>query len=220
MSEPFIRKLNFKSHNLGKKATLVFTFDSQRIPGLYKDVFPTAYKVTSFGEYGDFGFQLTYKSQLGFTRAQISGDNKVEPASTYIPINLGEKTKLLKDGNKYSFSAPADIRPSEQIVAQSEAPEGENIGVGVFDGSPGNPPSTVLVFKDIGLHSSSSRSSAQLQFAPILRGYNITDYQETEIVRGQIPGNIFDRDLTQLEEETDWKITFNAGSGIFYIDKV
>ena len=66
----------------------------------------------------------------------------------------------------------------------------------------------------------SSRSSAQLQFAPILRGYEFPNYQETEIVRGQIPGNIFDRDLTQLEEETDWKITFDAGTGIFYIDKV
>jgi hypothetical protein len=44
MSGPFIRKLNFKSYDLGEKATLVLTFDSETIPGIYKDVFPTAFK--------------------------------------------------------------------------------------------------------------------------------------------------------------------------------
>jgi hypothetical protein len=44
MSGPFIRKLNFKSYDLGTKATLVLTFDSEKIPGIYKDVYPTAFK--------------------------------------------------------------------------------------------------------------------------------------------------------------------------------
>jgi len=216
MSGPFIRKLNFKSYDLGTKATLVLTFDSEKIPGIYKDVYPTAFKVTSFGATGGYGFQATYKSQLGFTRAQISGENKVEPASTYIPINVGEKTKLTKDGNTYSFSTPTSIKPSQQIVAQNDAPGRENIGIGFFTSTPDYPPSTVLFFKDVG-----STSSAQVQFTPILRGYITTDYQETEILRGQISSPVlFNRDLTQLEEESNWKITYNAGSGIFTIDKV
>jgi hypothetical protein len=216
MSGPFIRKLNFKSYDLGVKATLVLTFNSDTIPGIYKDVFPTAFKVTSFGEKGGYGFQATYKAQLGFTRAQLTGDNKVEPASTYIPINVGEKTKLTKDGSTYSFSTPTDIKPSKQIVAQNDTRGRENIGVGFFVGSPENAPSTILFFKDVG-----STSSAQVQFTPILRGYITTDYQETEILRGQVASPVlFNRDLTQLEEETTWKITYNAGSGVFQIEKV
>ena len=34
----------FKSYDLGIKATLVLTFDSEKIPGIYKDVYPTAFK--------------------------------------------------------------------------------------------------------------------------------------------------------------------------------
>jgi hypothetical protein len=216
MSGPFVRKLNFKSYNLGSKATLVLTFDDEKIPGIYKDVFPTAFKVTEFAATGAYGFQAKYKAQLGFTRAQISSDNKVEPASTYIPINVGEKTKLTKDGNSYSFSTPTDIKPSQQIVAQNEAPGRENIGVGFFVGSPEDAPSTILLFQGVG-----STSSAQVQFTPILRAYITTDYQETQILRGQVTSPIlFNRDLTQLEEETNWKITYNAGSGKFQIDKV
>jgi hypothetical protein len=107
---------------------------------------------------------------------------------------------------------------------------------GFFTSTPDYPPSTVLFFKDVGYGSSfpsailfsflqptlhSSTSSAQVQFTPILRGYITTDYQETEILRGQIASPVlFNRDLTQLEEESNWKITYNAGSGIFTIDKV
>jgi hypothetical protein len=44
MSGPFIRKLNFTSRDLGKHADLILTFDSEKIPGIYKAVYPTAYK--------------------------------------------------------------------------------------------------------------------------------------------------------------------------------
>jgi hypothetical protein len=44
MSGPFTRTLNFKSHDLGKRVVLILTFDSEKIPGIYKDVYPTAFK--------------------------------------------------------------------------------------------------------------------------------------------------------------------------------
>jgi hypothetical protein len=46
MSGQFTRTLNFKCYDLGKDANFILTFDSEEIPGIYKDVFPgpTAYK--------------------------------------------------------------------------------------------------------------------------------------------------------------------------------
>ena len=41
----FIATLNFRTHNLGKDSTLVLTFDDEKtIPGIFEDVFPTAFK--------------------------------------------------------------------------------------------------------------------------------------------------------------------------------
>jgi hypothetical protein len=40
----FERRMEFNSYDLGIKATLVLTFDSEKIRGLYESVYPTAYK--------------------------------------------------------------------------------------------------------------------------------------------------------------------------------
>jgi hypothetical protein len=40
----FVRRMHFKTYDLGTKATLILTFDSEKIPGLYEKVYPTAYK--------------------------------------------------------------------------------------------------------------------------------------------------------------------------------
>lgn len=40
----FDRILNFRSHDLGKDSILILTFDDNKIPGIYRKVFPTAFK--------------------------------------------------------------------------------------------------------------------------------------------------------------------------------
>jgi hypothetical protein len=214
----FVRRMHFKTYDLGTKATLILTFDSEKIPGLYEKVYPTAYKVTEFGAKGGYTFRATYKSQLGFTRAQISSiDNAIEPASTYVPINVGQKTSLTKDGNTYSFTTPTDLTPGDHIAAQNNTTGKENIGFGFFVRLPDDPPSTILLFKDV-----SCAYSVQIQFIPILRGYIIIDYQgnENNVVKTRVSSPVlFEVNLTQLEEETSWKITYNSGSGSFKINK-
>ena len=39
----FVRTLTFRTHDLGVDATLVFTFNDDNIPGIYENVFPTAF---------------------------------------------------------------------------------------------------------------------------------------------------------------------------------
>ena len=44
----FIRKLTFQSKDLGADATLVLTFNDDKIPGIYNTIFPTAFKYVYF----------------------------------------------------------------------------------------------------------------------------------------------------------------------------
>jgi hypothetical protein len=48
-SNEFSVTLHFRSKDLGKDSTLVLTFDDDKtIPGIYKDIFPTAFKYVCF----------------------------------------------------------------------------------------------------------------------------------------------------------------------------
>ena len=41
-----------------------------------------------------------------------------------------------------------------------------------------------------------------------------SDYQETEVISGEIQtGMIWERDLAQLEDTTNWRLTYDGGSG-------
>ncbi|KAM6494840.1 hypothetical protein JOM56_009463 [Amanita muscaria] len=212
----FTRTLTFRSNKLGRDSVLVLTFDDSSIPGIYHTVFPTAFKVSAFGADGADEFTVTYKSQLGFTRAQIDGGTVV-PASTYIPINVGQKTVLTKrnDPAIYSFSIPEDIVPStDQMVAQNNTDGKENIGVGFFT-RPDRGPSQMLVFEGVG-----SGSSVQSEFTPILGGYITSDYKETAILRGQISTPVlFKENLVKLPPLTNWRVEYNAGSGVYAIKR-
>ena len=52
------------------------------------------------------------------------------------------------------------------------------------------------------------------KYHPILRAYMTSDYQETEVISGEIQtGMIWERDLAQLEDTTNWRLTYDGGSG-------
>jgi len=211
----FSRILTFRCKDLGKQSTFVLTFDDEKIPGIYKDCFPTAFKVTAFGAKGPYEFRVVYKSDLGFTRAQISG-GIVEPASTYTPINVGEQTTLTEQGSPavYSFSTPQDVTPpTKQMIAVNNTATKQDIGVGFFQ-RPDRAPSQVLVFTGVG-----SQSRVQAQFTPVLGGYMTSDYQENEILKGQISTpRLFGQDLVQLAPDTNWLVTYNMSSGVYKIE--
>ncbi|KAM6501634.1 hypothetical protein JOM56_001611 [Amanita muscaria] len=211
----FTRTLTFRSENLGRLSVLILTFDDSKTPGIYNTVFPTAFKVSAFGAKGPYEFAVIYKSELGFTRAQISSDDTVVPASTYTHINVGQKTILTKTSEPtvYSFSDPESIAPpTGQMVAQNDTDGKENIGVGFFERSD-RKPSQMLVFEGVG-----AGSSVQSEFIPILGGYITSDYKETAVLRGQISTpRHFKENLVQLPSRTNWKIEYNKDSGAYKI---
>jgi len=208
----YTRSLDFRCNDLGKKAILVLTFNSDDIPDIYKTVFPTALKVTTFPESGNYNFKFKYKSLLGFTRAQVSRSDSVEPASTYIPVDVGHETTLTKEDDAYHFSKPQSITKDTQIVAENLTGEKQNIGVGFFADTPMDPPLTTLLFKGVG-----NKSSAQIEFTPVLRCFIVSGYKEGEVLKGPIGTPLFSEDLSQLDEETVWRVTYDNATGEFTI---
>jgi len=210
----FTRTLTFRCKDLGRDSTLLLTFNDEAIPGMYRDVFPTAFKVAMFGATGSYEFKVVYNSEFGFTRAQING-GIVVPASVYTHIDVGQETTLTKKGSPavYSFSKPQPIvPPTTEVVAINGTDTRENIGVGFFD-SPDGAPTAVLVFTNVG-----PASKVQPEFIPILRGYITPDYQEGEIMKGQItPPILFTENLVRLDQDTYWKLTYNEGTGVYKI---
>jgi hypothetical protein len=59
----------------------------------------------------------------------------------------------------------------------------------------------------------------QAEFTPILGGYMTSDYQENQILKGQIStSRLFGQDLVQLAPDTNWLVTYNMGSGVYKIE--
>lgn len=144
-------------------------------------------------------------ANLGFTKAQVEGD-KVAPASTYIAVNPEQQTTLTKTGAGgvpiYNFSNPVGGPPLGIIRATNQAEEIVQMGVGFFAGQTTRPPSTVLVFKEVG-HT----LSVQAEFTPRLSAYVTSNYQETEVIRGEISSPvIWEENLAQLGQTTHWEI--------------
>ena len=121
------------------------------------------------------------------------------------------------------------LRYSSNYGAQSGLP-------GTFDHIPPSyPPSTLWLYKDVGYVNSffsailfsflqsfnhSAGSTLHFGFNYILRGYVTSDYQEGEILRGQVNSPIiFQEDITKLEEVTHWKITCDPSSGVYAIQR-
>ena len=106
---------------------------------------------------------------------------------------------------------------------------GTEFCLGSFAARVDYPPSTLLCFKGVGygtlflsarltnflqLFVHSPGSSIHANFLPILRGYVISDVQENGVLTG-----LFDEDLTLLDKESNWRITYERGSKRYKIER-
>ena len=54
----FTRLLTFRCNNLGRDSVFVLIFDNQNIPGIYKNVFPTAFKYACFSVFSGISWRI------------------------------------------------------------------------------------------------------------------------------------------------------------------
>lgn len=216
MSGIFIEKLSFESTDLGIDLDLLLTFDDHPVAGLYKTYYPSVFAVRKFGAENAFFSDVVFRSQLAFTKTEVSDEHVIQGASASVLINAGQSTTLTKQDDVYSFSEPQyeSSVPKANIQCTINAPSKEDIGVGFVE-KEGKDPKTALVWRGVG-----DQERLNVQFTPTLRGYIGTNYKENSLIKDQIETNrLFEENLAHLEENTSWVITYDHASGSFSIDR-
>ena len=111
-----------------------------------------------------------------------------------------------------------------------------HFSLGYFPDSPEYPPLALSFYKDVGYGSlfpsailfgflqpfvHSVDSPVEIKFNSILRGYVTSDYEKQNMVLTSSISTppLFQEDITQLEDETYWKITYNKGSKAYKIER-
>ena len=113
-----------------------------------------------------------------------------------------------------------------------------HFSLGFFPDSPEYPPLTLSFYKDVGyvwqlvsfshiirfflqpfVHSNGY--PVEIKFNSILRGYVTSDFEkQNTILTARISSPVlFQEDITQLEDETYWKITYNKGTKAYKIER-
>lgn len=207
MSETFLRNLNFQTHNLGREATLLLTFDGD-MKGIYKEFCPIVWKSCAFGKEGPYSLRATYLHQLAFFKAQVD-EGTITDAATCVKINKGQLTKLTQDDEEvFHFSEPEDGEKGF-LQAKNETGLIQDIGIGFM--CPGDlMPTPLLYFNGVG-----DGSCAVAKFIPKIRAYITSDYEQTAILQHAIDGHcIWEQDLSCLDsEDTTWKLTYDEYYG-------
>ncbi|KAG1719955.1 hypothetical protein EDB19DRAFT_2030059 [Suillus lakei] len=211
MPNALVGDLTFQSKDLGTDTTLLLTFDSD-MPGMYKDYFPVAWRVTTFGKDGSYSMLVTYEHQFALSKSQVD-DGNITGAATGVKINLGQQTTLTKNGQVFSFSTPqAGLHGTLEAV--NDTGDNQNITVGFM--IPGQfLPKPALFFDNIR-----NGSKITAQFTPKLRAYITSEYQEGAILRDAIQAPpIWVHDLTALEQSTTWNLTRDPATGHYTITR-
>ncbi|KAG1843579.1 hypothetical protein DFJ58DRAFT_804207 [Suillus subalutaceus] len=209
-NDAFVRNLIFQSNDLGKQSDLLLTFNGP-VPGV-GDHSPVVWRVSTFGDEGPYQMKATYRNQLAFTKPQVE-HGSVVGAATAVQINVGQQTILTKTGNVFKFSSPEE-GTAGYVKAINDAGAKEDLAIG-FMTSGQLLPTPMLYFNEVG-----DDSNVTAQFTPTLRAYVTSDYQETEILRGEIQTPmLWEMDLAKLSETTTLNLTRDANTGHYKITK-
>ncbi|RPD63484.1 hypothetical protein L227DRAFT_561598 [Lentinus tigrinus ALCF2SS1-6] len=179
------RNLTFRSTNLGDNVTLMLCF-TPPVPGLYRDQFPIAWKVTTLAARGRSSLNATWTSTLGFSATQV-GEGSLVTAGNYTPIKAGQTTTLLLDQTAnppvQHWTDPKDRSgvTSVQAVNRTGGPAGIGIGFITNLDEPTEDINLALTWPNVG-----NTLAVTGDFTPVLSAYIALDYQETQMVRGDI----------------------------------
>ncbi|CAG7849727.1 SubName: Full=Uncharacterized protein {ECO:0000313/EMBL:CCA71574.1} [Serendipita indica DSM 11827] len=206
MSNQFKKKLIIRASGLAKGGTLLLTFKPLEDIGTAQQ--KVAWKVIPFATNTNKKAQAEYVNQLVFIGPQIDDDNLISP-STFGNVNVGGAVDFTLDSDKNLLISDTDKnkRPGF-VVATNSTGKIQDIAIGLQP-NPKKDPEAILYFPKIG-----NTSQVVCKYHPILRAYMTSDYQETEVISGEIQtGMIWERDLAQLEDTTNWRLTYNGSTG-------
>jgi len=209
----YTRTLKISSKDLGQEATLVLVFDKfdDAVKGPYETVFPLVWRATEFGAKGWYNIEVTYSSQLAFIKPGFE-DGKFTYASTFIPIDMNQKTTLGRKKEHYEFTKALPVDGSHDAPPKvlNESGSAENIAVGFMSAEKHDDAIPVFLCKNVGHGSSFST-----QFTPVLRVYVASPYRQGQILKSSIGTPVWEEDLSKLEEDTTWSLKYTEESGVY-----
>ncbi|KAH9475688.1 hypothetical protein JR316_0011247 [Psilocybe cubensis] len=194
------RQLTFRADNLGKQIDLMLVFTPPAEGKLYSDLYPVCWKVLRFHSSGLSGATVHYSASTAFVSPQKDTDNIVS-AYNVESCETGQLCALMTNekGNNYLTKAAVGSKGVVQCKIQTSTPA--EIAFGLF-----NQDKTTVspVFKWTGLGIGSTLA---VRLTPILRIYAVSDYQASEIIKGDLHSEVkFEKDLMTLSHETTWNI--------------
>jgi hypothetical protein len=154
--------------------SLLLTFDKitdTNVPAMNQ----IAWRVLNFGGPGQTA-SAQYQQNLFVCNTQISTGNLVY-ASAYKVLALGQESTLQKSGAGYAWTNPA-AGNAGLLTGINDSGVYQNIGVGTLNGSEPDP---LLVWSNVG-----NGNNVQALFTPVLSIFATAQYQQTELITGEI----------------------------------
>ncbi|CAG7849734.1 SubName: Full=Uncharacterized protein {ECO:0000313/EMBL:CCA74886.1} [Serendipita indica DSM 11827] len=200
--------MNDIDSGVAKGGTLLFTFKPLDRIGLKQK--KVAWKVIPFAANAKKRAQVEYVNQLAFIAPQVSGGNRIDP-STYEAVNVGDAVSYDLDGDgQLVINEADDLKRPDFITARNNTRKIQDIAIGLQP-KPRKDPEPILYFPKVG-----NTTMVVAKYHPILRAYMTSDYQESEVISGEIQtGLMWERDLSQLPDTSSWILTYDDDSGMY-----
>ncbi|KAF9237979.1 hypothetical protein BU15DRAFT_75589 [Melanogaster broomeanus] len=128
--------------------------------------------------------------------------------------HVGQSTTSTKSHDGiYHFSEPTPGQVG-YLQAKNASPSSESLALTCITSA--SIPTPVLYFDSVA-----SDTIASAQFAPRLRAYTTSNYEETQILRSQVSSSvIWDQNLAELDESSTWALSHNLMTGEYTLLRV
>ncbi|KAG8736739.1 hypothetical protein FRC10_008981 [Ceratobasidium sp. 414] len=193
------KTLNFYTYGLQKDTTVMLMFQPPSNVKLYRDQFPVVWKVITFRAGGHAKASVKYVARLAFGYAQTSGD------MSSITGSAGDKR----------FGPTTKREGTKLLVCKNNTDQRANLSIGFVKGDGIDQRfEPTLVWMGVG-----SKSNITAQFTPILTAYVTRDYQESQLLRGEVETDaIWTQNINEIDDVTGWNFTEDDSSGSFVIE--
>jgi len=201
------RTLKFVTNNLGRDITLMCTFKKLEDNAFFKDQYPVCWKVIDLNATGQGQATVTYTAYTAFFIPQIDRGNLVEAQNSQM-CGTGQRVNLVAQGDDNALTEATAGAP-KYLECVNKLAGAADIGVGFTDKKGENlDPALVWTKVSVG-------ATLKAKFTPVLKIYATGDYQETQIIRGEIEYPlIWEGDLQELPPSSLFRVTYDSATGL------
>ncbi|KDR77683.1 hypothetical protein GALMADRAFT_410617 [Galerina marginata CBS 339.88] len=142
-----------------------------------------------------------------FASVQVNAGNIVSAMADTV-ISIGQQTQLVVSGGGVKFNPPTAGNAGE-LDATNMTGEDQGLAVG-FIGE-GGFPNPLLVWQNVG-----NENTIQAEFTPIISAYVTSDYQQTQLITGQIVSPVLlNQNLALLPTQQLYTLSMKSDGSYF-----